>query len=254
MNEVQKIRIALLVPAYNCAGQITETLTRLREGRLDIDSLWVMDNQSLDRTLEVSVDHIKNFPFDHSVRVYQNQINAGLGGSHKIAFRIADQENFTHLAVFHGDGQANVADLQRCIEIIRSGSCQNILGSRFMKGSSRVGYSKVRTLSNFCFNALMSLRTAKIVKDLGSGLNIFSVSSTITSNLVTLPNDLIFNISLLNLLLKNKSQIIWFPIGWHQEDQISNVRMLSQGLLTLKLILLPSQKTHKSNFETVRII
>ena len=104
------------------------------------------------------------------------------------------------------------------------------------------------------FNFLLTVRERKIVKDLGSGLNIFPIEAIETINLTLLPNDLTFNIALLRQLIHSNIEIIWRPIKWTEEDQISNVKIISQTLATLRLIICKHDKSfHESNFITERV-
>jgi hypothetical protein len=111
-----------------------------------------------------------------------------------------------------------------------------ILGSRFMKKSTRVGYSNLRTFMNYIFNALISIRTKCDIKDLGSGLNIFPLEEIRKINYLECADDLTFNIDLLLQIVRNKQKIVWHPIEWHEDNQISNVRVFTQTITTLKKI------------------
>ena len=240
---------------FNCAKQITDTLDSVLQYKHGISEVWIIDNRSTDQSIYIVEEYLKSVKsLQIPMKLFQNKENFGLGGTHKIIFEMAYENFFSHVLIFHGDHQAQGSDLAAFIEIAQNQPDSIILGSRFMRNSSRIGYSKSRTFANFIFNFLLTVRERRIVKDLGSGLNIFPIKVIETINLTLLPNDLTFNIALLRQLIHANTEIIWRPIKWKEEDQISNVKIISQTLATLKLIICKHNKSyHESNFTTERI-
>ena len=240
---------------FNCEKQIASTLDAILQNSTGIAEVWVIDNQSMDQSLHRARTYIENsraklFHF----KLFRNKENIGLGGTHKIAFDMASKEKFTHVLIFHGDHQAQATDMGDFIKLVFNQPEAIILGSRFMKKSSRIGYSKTRTIANLFFNTIFTLREGIVIKDLGSGLNVFPIEVTTRINLSSLPNDLTFNIALLRQLIKSGKKIVWRPIEWRDDEQISNVKIFSQTILTLRLILLNQKKSYKSDFTTERLL
>ena len=168
-----------------------------------------------------------------------NSMNIGLGGTHKIVFNMAIEEDFASLTIFHGDHQAIVEDAVKILSIARNNPDTFILGSRFSRDSKLVGYSRLRIFFNCLMNISYSVILRRKISDLGSGLNIFPVRSLKDLAHDKLPNDLTFNIEFLKWLIIEKNEIIWYPITWIETDQISNVKIFSQIYKTLKLAILP---------------
>ena len=249
------LKILVAVPMFNCEKQIIPTLDTILLFQHGISEVWIIDNRSTDQSIQIVEEYLKSVKsFQIPMKLFQNKENYGLGGTHKITFEMANENFFSHVLIFHGDHQAQGSDLAAFIEIAQTKPNSIILGSRFMRNSSRIGYSKSRTIANFIFNFLLTVRERKIVKDLGSGLNIFPIEAIETINLTLLPNDLTFNIALLRQLIHSNIEIIWRPIKWTEEDQISNVKIISQTLATLKLIICKHDKSfHESNFTTERV-
>jgi glycosyltransferase involved in cell wall biosynthesis len=248
-------RILVAVPMYNCEKQITSTLDAILRNSKGIAEVWVIDNQSTDQSLHRAQAYIEDskahlFHF----KLFRNKKNIGLGGTHKVTFDMASMEKFTHVLIFHGDHQAQASDMGDFIKLVFNQPEAIILGSRFMKKSSRIGYSKARTIANLFFNTIFTIREGKVIKDLGSGLNVFPVEVTTRINLSSLPNDLTFNIALLRQLIKSDRKIIWRPIEWREDEQISNVKIFSQTISTLRLILLNQKKSYKCDYTTERLL
>ena len=103
-----------------------------------------------------------------------------------------------------------------------------------MSRSRLIGYSLFRRVGNQVFNALFSIAVAGRVHDLGSGLNVFSRAVYAGDVLRGFPDDLRFNVYLLLSLYSRRLRLRWFPISWRELDQISNVKMVSQALRTMR--------------------
>ena len=107
-----------------------------------------------------------------------------------------------------------------------------------MRGSKRSNYSKIRTIYNYSLNSIFSLVLKNRISDLGSGLNLYLVNSLSNQSFWQLTsNNLTFNYDMLIQSYENHFKMHYFPIHWKQEDQISNVKIISQLLETLKILI-----------------
>ncbi len=229
-------KILVFIPAYNCAPQIGRVLRKLNSVPAGIFAeALVLDNQSKDNTGEAAaaiLPEITTVP----VTVGRNRDNYGLGGSHKVAFAYAAERGFTHVVVLHGDDQGNILDLLPVLQAGTHRAMDCCLGSRFMRGSSTPGYSFTRTLGNRVFNLLFSASSGHWVTDLGSGLNLFGRAVFADPDIRRYSDDLRFNCYMLLGLADKKRRFVFFPITWREEDQISNVKIVSQSIKTLEIL------------------
>jgi dolichol-phosphate mannosyltransferase len=226
-------RILVLIPCYNCERQIGRVLAQFKAVPAGmLHEILVLDNGSTDATVRAAIDAmpgVDRWP----VLVARNRENYNLGGSHKAAFTYAEAHGFSHVIVLHGDDQGRIADV---VPLLRSGAHREhdaCLGARFMEGSTIRGYSYVRRLGNRLFNLIFSMVLRRRVADLGSGLNVFRRTVFASDFTTRLPDDLYFNPYLLVTLVQRRMRIMFFPISWREDDQVSNVRMASQALRTL---------------------
>lgn len=230
-------RILVFIPMYNCAPQIPRVIRQLADpsvARL-IDGVVCVNNRSSDQTEAAAAEGLKNLDMIPHRTLLRNDDNYGLGGSHKVAFRYARQNGFTHVLVIHGDDQGQIADIMPVLERgehLRYDAC---LGARFMPGSRLRGYSRFRTFGNHVFNLIFSMVARRRIYDLGSGLNIFAASVFEDNGIDRYADDLRFNIFLLLGFICKKRRIMFFPILWTEDDQVSNVKMFSQALKTLAI-------------------
>ena len=211
--------------------------TSLKDFKKYFNEILVIDNISKDNTLNNAIDFAKNNP-ELSLKVMQNEQNYNLGGSHKVAFEYAINNNFDYVVILHGDNQGDISNIKEILnsEIYKNYDC--CLGARFMKGSKLINYSMFRILGNIGFNILFSLCLFKKLYDLGGGLNIYSVNMLKNKYWFKFPDALTFNYLMTMALDYYKQKYIFFPLTWKEDGQISNVKVGSQALDLLKKLFL----------------
>lgn len=228
--------ILVFIPAYRCADQIGRVVAQL-EGpvRELVDEVIVVDNQSPDDTLDRARAALEGSS-GLNWKLLRNDVNVGLGGSHKVAIQHALAGGHDHLIVLHGDDQARVDDI---VPRLRAGVHERsdaVLGARFMRASELRGYSRVRTIGNHVYNGLFSVAGGRRLHDLGSGLNLYAVDRFRDGQYLRFADDLTFNYHLSLWMAAQRWRLHFFPITWREEDQRSNVKLVEQGLNTLGLV------------------
>ena len=196
----------------------------------------MLDNGSRDGTAAAAAQAARGVQACR-VTVGVNRANYSLGGSHKAAFAHAAARGYSHVVVLHGDDQGSIAEV---LPLLAAGGHRRhdaCLGSRFMRGSRLLGYSTFRIFGNHVFNALFSVVTLRRISDLGSGLNVFSRRVFTDPAVVRHADDLRFNNFLLLGLIDRRISIRFFPISWREDDQVSNVKIVSQSLRTLNILV-----------------
>lgn len=238
MTDTERDRILVFIPAYRCATQLVRVLDQFNdEMQRYVHAIMVVDNRSPDDTLERAIEHSRMRLDNCRFIAWLNDDNYGLGGSHKAAFRYAIEHRFTHVLVLHGDDQADINDI---LPLLRRGEHRDVdclLGARFMPDSRLVGYSLLRRVGNKIFNLLFSLAVGNKVRDLGSGLNLYKLEVLEPFYYKTFPDDLTFNYMMLLASYHRRQRIRYFPISWRESDQVSNVRIVSQSLRVLFLLV-----------------
>lgn len=229
-------RILVFIPTYNCAPQIGRVLAQFAAvppGQFE--RVLVLDNGSKDGTAEAAIAAARGVQCC-PVTVARNRANYNLGGSHKAAFAYAAAQGYTHVVVLHGDDQGDIRDL---LPILQRGEHKRhdaCLGARFDRRSKLQGYSTFRIVGNHVFNLLFSVASMRRILDLGSGLNIFARSVFANPGISRYADDLRFNVYLLLGLIDRGARIMFFPISWREDDQVSNVKIISQSVKTLQIL------------------
>lgn len=231
-----KDKILLFIPMYNCEKQITRVLNQLTSEVLGyIDEIITVNNISTDYTEEV----VQNFANEYKeipITLIRNNSNYGLGGSHKVAFSYAKENNFDYVIVLHGDDQGDINDIIKVLKSKKYRQFDACLGARFHKQSKLGNYSAFRTFGNKVYNMLFSIGTHKKVYDLGSGLNMYKVSSLNNEYYKQFPDNLTFNYCMVMAIDYYKQNVIFFPISWREDDQVSNVKLFSQAINVLSML------------------
>lgn len=235
MNKANKI--LLFIPMYNCEKQIVRVLNQLdNEVQSYLSKVIIVNNRSTDNGENVVKDYLSNHKFNVSVSLLRNDDNYGLGGSHKVAFSYALKNNFDYVIVLHGDDQGHINNI---LPYLKNGEYKKydcFLGARFMKGSQLDGYSKFRTFGNRVYNTLFSMAVHKRIYDLGSGLNMYSTSMLKDCFYLKYKDNLMFNYCMILGSSYYRHNMKFFPIRWSEDDQVSNVKMVNQAVIVLKLL------------------
>lgn len=230
-----KKKILLFIPGYNCEKQIVRVLGQLNAKVMKhISEIIFVNNISTDNTENVVLEYSKKHKLP--LKVLRNDQNYNLGGSHKVAFNYAIKNKFDYVIVLHGDDQGDINDLLPLLEQKEYENYDCLLGARFMKNSKLIGYSKFRTFGNRVYNWLFSIVVHKRIYDLGSGLNMYSTEMLKNNFYHKFPDRLTFNYCMILASHYYKHNIKFFPITWREDDQVSNVKMVSQAFNVLGLL------------------
>jgi len=219
-------KILIAIPSYNCEKQITRVLNEINTKLQNrVAEIAVIDNGSTDNTVKAVLDFKTIGILGNKLHVYKNVDNFNLGGTHKVAFEKAAKEGFTHVVILHGDNQAKSAEANLLIDYMeKNPEHQTVLGSRFNKKSTLIGYDKKRIYGNKVLNGIYSVVTLKKLQDLGSGLNLFALSDLDKKTYIQFADKLTFNFELILDLVKRKVNFAYLPITWREDDQVSNAR------------------------------
>jgi glycosyltransferase involved in cell wall biosynthesis len=149
-----------IVPAFNEAGCIAQTVGEIREHAADFDVL-VVDDGSADATAAIALAA--------GARVVSLPFNVGIGGAMQCGYLYARDHGYTVAVQVDGDGQHDPRDIPRLLAALAADpDIEMVTGSRFLEDG---GYrsSRMRLVGIRVFAALMSLITRQRVTDPTSG-------------------------------------------------------------------------------------
>lgn len=230
-------KILLFIPMYNCEKQIVRVLGQLTDEVCSyISEVILVNNRSTDGGEAAVKKYLEEHDLPISVKLLRNNDNYGLGGSHKVAFDYAVENGFDYVVVLHGDDQGDISNIMPHFKDCSYENYDCFLGARFMRGSQLEGYSKFRTLGNIVYNTLFSIGCRMKVYDLGSGLNMYRSEILKNKFYMKYADNLVFNYCMVMGSAFYKHRVKFFPIIWREDDQVSNVKMVSQAITVLKLL------------------
>jgi glycosyltransferase involved in cell wall biosynthesis len=221
---------------YNCEKQIVRVMDQLNKDVCSyLSEVIIINNRSTDHGEQAVISYLDSHVFPIPVKLLRNDDNYGLGGSHKVAFRYAIEHGFDYVTLLHGDDQGSIENLLPYLnKEYEKYDC--FLGARFMKGSKLQGYSAFRTFGNRVYNMLFSIGVGRKIYDLGSGLNMYRVDILKDGFYLKYKDNLMFNYCMILGSSYYKHRMKFFPILWREDDQVSNVKMVNQAIVVLKLL------------------
>jgi glycosyltransferase involved in cell wall biosynthesis len=157
----------VFIPAWNEEQNLAAVLVELRKEVPDTDIL-VVDDGSIDRTADVAREH--------GAEVLSFEENRGLRAAIAAGYGYAAEHAYAYCGRVDADGQHPVAELRRLLEVVRSGSADVAVGSRFAtpggNGFSRERYesSPARRLGTGLLRRSMQIVLDRPFHDATSGM------------------------------------------------------------------------------------
>lgn len=157
----------VFIPAWNEEQNLAAVLVELRKEIPDADIL-VVDDGSIDRTADVAREH--------GAEVLSFEENRGLRAAIAAGYGYAAEHAYAYCGRVDADGQHPVAELRRLLEVVRSGSADVAVGSRFAtpggNGFSRERYesSPARRLGTGLLRRSMQIVLDRPFHDATSGM------------------------------------------------------------------------------------
>lgn len=156
---MMKMKVLIIIPAYNEAENIEKVVNNLIQNYPQYDYVIVNDGSS-DETEEICC---KN-----GYQVLNLPLNLGIGGAVQTGYRYALKNHYDIAIQIDGDGQHDIAYVEKLIEPISSGEADITIGSRFLE---KEGFqsSATRRMGISFLSGLIHLLCFKKVKDVTSG-------------------------------------------------------------------------------------
>lgn len=155
----------VFVPAWNEEANLPAVLDELR-ARLPAADVLVVDDGSTDRTAEVARAH--------GADVLSFGENRGLRAGIAAGYGAALERGYAYCGRVDADGQHPADELVRLLELVRSGSCDAAIGSRFAEGDGyaddRYDPSPARRFGIGLLQKAMHLRLGRPFHDPTSGM------------------------------------------------------------------------------------
>jgi glycosyltransferase involved in cell wall biosynthesis len=159
--------VSIVVPAYNEAGAIAETLGSLK--RLPFRVVVVDDGSGDDTTARAR---------EAGATVLRHSCNLGQGAALQTGLTYALAQPETRFVVtFDADGQHEASDIERMLEPLERGECDVTLASRFAASGLAPGIPATRRLVLRLAVGLTRVMTGLFLTDTHNGLRAFTADA-----------------------------------------------------------------------------
>lgn len=158
-SKMQSEKVLIIIPAYNEAENIVHVVKHMMKQAPQYDYLVVNDG-STDDTLNLC----RREGFLH----LDLSINMGIGGAVQAGYIYAWKNGYDIAVQMDGDGQHDIAYLEKLLEPIRQGEADVAIGSRFLQKEGFQSSASRRAGINI-LSFLIWITTGKRIKDVTSG-------------------------------------------------------------------------------------
>jgi glycosyltransferase involved in cell wall biosynthesis len=158
-------RTVAVMPAYNAAATLKQTIEDFPEGA--VDETILVDDCSSDNTVEVAREL--------GLTVIAHEKNLGYGGNQKTCYRHALDAGADYVVMIHPDYQYDSRVISVAVEIIRLGICDCVLGSRIRTRSEALigGMPMYKYIANRGLTTIENICLGQNLGDFHSGFRAY---------------------------------------------------------------------------------
>ena len=157
--------VAVIIPGYNEAENLPETLARIPRHQLPELKVVVVDDGSTDDTALVAQQYGADVVISHPV-------NRGLGAALRTGIAAANELDARAAVYIDADGEYPPEQIPDLLDPVLRGESDYVLGSRYL--GKREGQRVVRLLGNLIFTGLLCLASGRRITDGQTGFRAFS--------------------------------------------------------------------------------
>lgn len=214
--------ISVVIPAFNEAGAIKETIAEIRKALESLDhEILVVNDASTDRTGDEAAAA--------GARVISHPHNLGYGGALKTGIRAAAYDT---IVITDADGTYPNADLPRLLAEFRKGF-NMVVGART---GEHYHESALKSPLRYLLKWLVEFTTGRRIPDVNSGFRIFSRTEALPY-LNHLCNTFSFTTSITLAYMMTSKFVGYVPIAYHPRIGQTKVRLFRDSLRTLQYIV-----------------
>ena len=194
-------KIVVVMPAYNAAKTVTQTVAEVRQ-QVIVDEIILVDDRSGDNTVAVA----SSLP---GVRVHVHENNTGYGGNQKTCYRLALEAGADIVIMVHPDYQYTPKLIPAMASMIANDLHPCVLASRILGGYSlQGGMPTWKYVANRFLTAAENILLGAKLSEYHTGYRAFSKELLQKLNLANNSDDFVFDNQML-------AQILWhgFTIG-----------------------------------------
>ncbi|MFH0931000.1 MAG: glycosyltransferase family 2 protein [Candidatus Zixiibacteriota bacterium] len=228
MNNKEKLKVVVVMPAYNAARTLATTYQNIPSEV--VDEVLLVDDASKDETVRIASGfHLK---------VVRHPHNVGYGGNQKTCYLEALREGADIVVMLHPDGQYDPRLIPQIIEPIKKGVADFVLGSRLMQkgGALKGGMPLYKFLANRFLTLIENFILGQKLSEMHTGYRAYSRSFLEKVPFLRNSNDFVFDSQIIAQAVAFKQRIAEIPVStkYYKEASSVNFRVsLVYGFKTL---------------------
>jgi len=241
---MQKLKIIVVMPAYNAAATLDRTIADIPAGI--VDEIILVDDDSQDNTVAVA----KKL----GLTVFYHKKNRGYGGNQKTCYKKALQQGADIVIMLHPDYQYDSTQIGELIRPLIKGKAEIVFGSRIRTKKEALdgGMPYIKYLLNRVFCLIENLILEVNFSEHFSGFRAYSKDVLIKLPIESFSDDFVFDQQLMISAIAYGYNVGEVPVPvryFHEASSIKLIRgakFLLQTLFTLFLYILFRLKIYKS--------
>lgn len=158
MDQIQKDNFVIIIPAYNEAGIIEDTIKDIKN--ICEADIIVVDDGSTDSTLTEAKSA--------GAKVIEHPFNLGYGAALQTGYKYALKEGYAFAVQMDADGQHDPAYMSNLLEVVQNDGVDVSIGSRFL-GEGTYKHSFFKKIGIVFFRTIASAVTGQKITDPTSG-------------------------------------------------------------------------------------
>lgn len=228
---VQDLDVCIVLPAYNAAGTLEQTIRRLQPG--SYRHLILVDDASGDETVAIA-ERL-------GIQVHRHPDNRGYGGNQKTCYRLALETDAEAVVMLHPDGQYDGALIPYMTGFIAAGVVDIVLGSRIRHRKEVLdgGMPLFKYLANRVLTITENVVLGLNLPEYHTGFRAYHRRVLETLNFEACSDDFVFDQQFLVQARVHEFRVGVVPVPTHYGPESSSIslgRSLRYGLGTLAVL------------------
>jgi len=201
---LNKMKLVILIPAYNAEKNIVKTIQKIPRKIMGVDDVKVLvvNDGSTDNTVDCAVN-------GGADKVVSHKHNSGVGAAFMTGIRNAIMMNPYIVVTVDADSQFDPNEIPELIIPILNHQADVVIGSRFQNGKPK-NIPKIKFLGNKIFSKLVSMVVGQKFTDTQTGLRAYSKESLLN---ITVANEFTYTQEVLIDLKFKGMRIIEIPVS-----------------------------------------
>lgn len=230
--EDNKIKVVIIMPAYNAAKTLNMTYVQIPERVAD--EIILVDDASKDETTQMANKL--------NLKVITHPHNVGYGGNQKTCYMEALRDKADIVIMLHPDGQYDPKVLPQLIEPIKQGKADMVLGSRMLiKGAALKGKMPLyKILANKFLTTIENLVFKTKFSECHTGYRAYSKKFLETVPFLRNSNNFVFDTEIIAQAVYFKFKVAEIPVSTKYFKDASSVNFkvsVIYGINTLITLL-----------------